>query len=125
MRLPSRPRHRGRRLKDRPQPITFMSSFLNLTPVGDAEKRSADGRGPGPMFEAHVLCGPSLGPGPLARASQGSRAATVTFGSPFLGSVFDRRKSPEGMAKQKKELAPRRGVKPQDQEKGNACAAKD
>jgi len=46
--------------------------LLTHPPVGDAEKRSADGSSPGPMSEAHVLCGPSLGPGPLARASQGS-----------------------------------------------------
>ncbi len=75
--------------------------LLTFPPVGDAEKRSADGRCPGPMSEAHVLCGPSLGPGPLARASQGSRVATVTSGSPFLGPVFDRRKSPEGIGEAK------------------------
>ena len=106
--------------------------LLTFPPVGDAEKRSADGRCPGPMSEAHVLCGPSLGPGPLARASQGSRVATVTSGSPFLGPVFDRRKSPEGIGEAKEGtrspqgsetarsrertyLAPRRGVKPPNQ----------
>jgi len=80
-----------------------LALLLSLTypPVGDAEKRSDNGSCPGPMSEAHVLCGPSLGPGPLARASQGSRAATVTFGSPFLGPASTKGSPRRGLAKAK------------------------
>ena len=83
---------------------------LTLGPVGDAEKRSGNGRCPGPMSEAHGFCGPSLGPGPLARASQGSRAATVTFGLAFSLVTFFWRT-------QKKVTRPARGETSRDKPK--------
>ncbi len=72
-----------------------------LSPVGDAEKRSDNGSCPGPMFEARRAEFRSRPIGAsIAGQSRSDRHLRVAFSWFLL------------LAKQKKELAPRRGVKP-------------